>query len=394
MLKSFFVYVLLLCSISSWSQERVTSKDFFLSAFGKFDSPQSSEVSVKVPIIQEMDFRTETRDFDPVKQEYTFRVKPNTPKLIKAQKNYSKELLNLPDFDEIESNCDHVRNVHEDWLDLYRYNTERPILLKVKSILNDQTKVLKRKRANLDFTISEELKTQKDLTSISHELTKNQLSIKSIKDKYGYKEEEFVFDDIISLQSLLSNLFTEKSDPNQKTEDQFEISLLENEIEIEKAEQNQILDFMQLRYRGSENNPINERVSLGLAFTLNTSADRKIKIKELQQEIERINRKRKRETEIKNQEINEKRLSLIRDVESLSAYEELANSEIKHLQSLSSGIAKSVGFDPLIILDIQSRLTEIEMEKLDQKIEIYQDYLDFLELNGAFCSTALMLLTE
>ena len=86
-----WVIIILLLPSLVYSQNEVNGNAFLKRGLDVFTIQSSVQNyrSVKVPLVNEMDFRTESRDFDVERQEYTFRLKPSSPKKIKAQKDLS-----------------------------------------------------------------------------------------------------------------------------------------------------------------------------------------------------------------------------------------------------------------------------------------------------------------
>ena len=82
------------------SQSVIDAEEFFKLGQERFQEYSNSyNPDLNLHWINEYQFRTETRDFRSVRQEYSVRLSPTTPKIRKTQKRYFNHLRNVPDFD-------------------------------------------------------------------------------------------------------------------------------------------------------------------------------------------------------------------------------------------------------------------------------------------------------
>ena len=385
-----WLIVLLLLPIISTSQSQIDGDKFLSLAkdFIGFSEAQSSYKSVGSSIIDEVDLRTETSDFELDRQEYTLRVKPNTPKKMKAQKELSEHILNAFDFDELEWRCDLIKSFHEDWLSLYIKTNELDLNNRLLSILKDKTTVLNRKHASLDFDFEEIIRMEKEKSELLFVIDRIQLDVQRIKSSYDLNPSEALnFSNFIGIEQLESIVSEVSTSMSSNKEDEYEKELIQKEIKLEEAEKKQIIDFAQIRYDGPHNDLLRERISLGLAFTLNTSKSRDHKIEELNLELRNLENKGKRESTEKILEYNKLRASLLDDIRSLKNYKDIHQKEKNSLNSIKTALNKKVGYDPLILLDIEERTVKIELDEWRQLEDIFSDYIDLSREDEKLCNT-------
>jgi hypothetical protein len=385
-----WVIIILLLPSLVYSQNEVNGNAFLKRGLDVFTIQSSVQNyrSVKVPLVNEMDFRTESRDFDVERQEYTFRLKPSSPKKIKAQKDLSEHILNAEDFDEAGWKCDMTKRIHDAWLNLYIKNEEILFHKQLMTILQDKLIVMERKKAALQFDVADWLNLKEQISETSFFIEKTASDIQAISKSFDYAPgEKYDFSEVTNIIEIESIILNDEIQFSESAEDSYEKNLIQKEIQLEEAEKKQVVDFAQIRYRGPHDNLIRERLSIGLAFTLNTSGDNNRKISELGLELEQLENRSKRENKEKAIEMNALKNTILGDISSYRSFVEIHRKERQELETLASQLQAKTDFDPLDILKIKERLLLIGIDELEMKEDLYSNFIEFNQDSGRMCSS-------
>ncbi|MGB0932240.1 MAG: TolC family protein, partial [Chitinophagales bacterium] len=147
----------------------------------------------------------------------------------------------------------------------------------------------------------------------------------------------------------------------------------------------QIVDFMQVRYRGPHDDNLNEKMAVGLGLQFPNSGNQKLKMAELQLEQQELQREQERkETELQK-ETTEVHNRLLLQLEAYSFYQKTSVQERQELQNIGSLIAQREGFNPLLLLDIEERHLETQLKSLKKREVILYGFLEYLEESGKMC---------
>jgi len=232
--------------------------------------------------LEELEFRTETRDFDIDQQQYTLRFKPTTRKLRNAQTNLSnllKEefLLKKADFGN-----ELLVDAYKEWLELVMLQKEITIHNDLLVIYGDIEKVLLKLSQADQLNVKDFLEVKSDITNTniviqtSEKIIKDYLSNTSINAKDLLSLEEIK---VVLLQQLhvAPSLMSKQQEMNRS-------AILEAEMALEQVEQQKLFDFFQLQYQGPHTDGLEERISIGTSINIPFSSKRSLKIQELELE--------------------------------------------------------------------------------------------------------------
>lgn len=382
--------IFLLLPFISFGQERITSDQFFemgLSTFKQAERPPMEKIHF--PLIDKYEVRTETRDFNLEKQEYTFRVSPSTPKIRKAQKSMYTQLYNAPDFDEQEYYCKLKMSLHLDWLSLYILHKNKSILNELNVVLNDKQSVYEKMAGTYDFDPEKLFKLQTDKSDIEMELHEIQLKEKVLLNKYNIQDKSIDFGEFITIEAIAqyldSNQLTHTTTDIIDTETEYKKQLLHQEMELEESEKKRIIDFVQVKYNGPHSDLLEERISLGMGFQLSNAGNQKLKIQKLKIKQEELQRKSQRELKEKQSKLTSLESKLHRDIETFFHLQKTIQNERTQLQNISSKITQKEGSSPLLLLDIENRHLSMKIKALDQKKKLLEEYLKYLEAANKMC---------
>lgn len=385
-----FIFFLLLPSICL-AQQTINAEQFFalgLSGLEQVAKPNGRKV--RFPWIDQYEFRTETRDFDLDKQEYTFRVSPSTAKIRKAQKAFYEELKNAPALEEQEIYCDLLLSLHIDWLSLFMLNEHKSVWHERAVILQDKQTLYDKMGGTDDFDPEKLVKLQTEKSDIEIELNKIELEWDYLLNQYSMQDQEIDFGDFTTVEAIsayLTNTILPAKDESGfvDSETAYKKQLLIKEIELESSENKQLIDFVQLKYNGPHSDDWQERLSIGLGFQLSKSGSQKLKMQELQIEQEELNRQAERLIQEKQEKLNTLENKLQSDMQAFFHFQKTMQEERTQLQDLSSKISQKEGTSPLLLLDIEERHLSMTIKLLNKKEDLLRDYLKYLHQSGKMC---------
>jgi len=371
------------------AQENLNSDQFFEQAFEQLSEAGLKEnVSIKFPWIEELQFRTETRDFDFDRQEYTLRLSPSTPKKIKAQEALLSHYQSSPDQKSSRALQKVISSLYLDWLSLYFINQELEMLDELEIIWNDKKTILQKLigQHNIDFKdlISLE-KDKNELAQLRYEL---QLELKTILSLYSQDDgidPDFSplpsYDHIeatikkLSAESLMASATADPLYAYKQEE-------LLKEIALEEAEGNQYFDFIQLRYRGPHENFWEERLAVGLGFQWPNDGNRKLKLAELKMEQDLLVQEKELENNESLREATISRTKLEQRIDKAKHFANLKAQEATELEKISKAIQQKQGFDPMIILDLKESAISSRIKILDYEKDVFEEYVKYLSSLG------------
>ena len=371
-----------------FSQDTIDVEHFFSIGLSKHIQGKNIDAkTVNFPWIEEYEFRTETSDFEPEKQEYLFRISPSTPRKRKAQSDLLEHIVSAPDFNNNEQYCDRLYSIYSDWITLQNLQAESEAFEDLIIIIQDRQRIYDRLIDIYQFDFEKLIELQGEISDVQIALKNIELSRSQLFKKYNLplsfvdKRSLIEVDDITDF--LISNNFTSEVYLDAKSN--YELELIDKEIELEMAEQNQFFDFAQIRYDGPHDDLLSERLSVGIGLRLATSGNRKLKIQELQLDQHDIELQNERRMHRRLERTNAAKQKLLADIQAYDFFKKVVGAERNKLITLGAQISSKEGFEPLVLLDIEQRYVSTRLQKLNMEEDIYSDYIKLLRLHGNIC---------
>jgi len=339
-----------------------------------------------MPWFESYDFRTETRDFDLDRQEYTFRLSPSTRRKVRAQEGLYRHLELAPDFKAQDDRCQTLADRYADWTEMYFLSLEIDLLRRQEQIRADQSTVLNRLAGTLDFDWSELIKIREEQTDLQIEY----LSVQDRRDylygHYGLEGMNLDFRDLLPLNEIRERI-RKTGNTAMDPEIAYELETISRELELERAEQKQYLDFAQVKYQGPHEDPASERLSVGVALQLPNSGNQVVKIREMELEAESLRREQTREATARKTDFESRRQRLLERFGRFDTFAELYLREQQEFEDLSRKLARKDGVNPLPMLKIKARALRNELKLLRLQAELYDGYLSLMGRNGEVCNS-------
>ena len=378
---------------SGLSAQDTINADYFFRNVLRAETPENIfiENNAKFPIIEKYDFRTETDEMDFDRQEYLFRVSPSTGKKRKAQKDIYNHLISQPDFGEQEAQCALKLEAHFDWLDLFYYHQKLVLINDLEMIRRDRKGILENQIQSLQYKPQDVIENEIESSDLMLEKFELNNELDYLYRKHNFIDPIFSFEDFIAIEQLPDalNVETLENTANRR-EDAYDLALIEKEIQLEEAESRRLFDFVQLRYRGPHSDLLEERFSVGAAFNITNSGNRKLKIEELKLEGKRLEAEMDKDQSSLSEELANEKILLQKDLLFYEYYSEVAQKESDYLNALADQLLLRADFNPLDILDIKERQIEHDLEKLKLAKDLYEQYLEFIYKSEKICSESSM----
>lgn len=297
-----FILFLTLCSVSMQGQSTITATELLSSAY---QSPNLAVLQDQIayqaltdytlPVIQEMEIRTELNSFDWAEQEFTLRAKFNTKRQRRAQDEFhsaSSTANSLTLQVEIKEAITNRYQWLVRWLEVAQSLEAKKAL---KSLYQDQLIYLQRMVGDIDFDIKDLVKAEEEVLDITYDIIKIQNQKERLKANLkvltnGIDSVIINKEAIISNEQILKVLEIGNLDSTQHSElarREGRLDLLEKEKEIELSELNNPLTFAQIKLDDYERDDfVNEYVSIGFSFKLPFKGDKKLDLNKF--ELEKI----------------------------------------------------------------------------------------------------------
>lgn len=385
----FGLFVVVLNSIIA--QNNITTTQFLndinVLNHKKTDSINSllKKYNYKESIINSVQFRSETNDFQLKKQEYTLRVKPNNPKIIKS---HHKIFLNKVEEAKLENEKELNKQLINQYfviIDFVFTNKLIELYQKKELQLKDKLTILKQQIYHTNFDVNDLIETEEDLQNIALKFA----NLKDVKvnliafiNQYLNTNtfKKFNLTDFIKPEQIIEiqskQVFSENN--IELSLQELKLNQIENQLQLETSKSKQLIDYFQTKYVG-KNNFLKENISLGIGVNLpffgnskrkkgmylfdKLNATHKIEI--IKKDVAYKNELKK--NELKKAILNYKKIKKQKKESSVT--------------SLLNTYKKMDGISPLTLLKMELLIKKKEIEQVKTTYLLYKSYLDLLAMN-------------
>ncbi len=387
--------VLILTSFGSFAQSNSDISKVLKSAFKennvKFKSEKSYQLSsldYSVPLLEKVEVRSETNDFDLRQQDLTVRVSPNNSSSRKAHRLYHESVEYMA---EMELNTEIMKALFSKYILIKEYvfaKEKLDVQKKKNMVAKDKLKLLKRMISLTSFDIVDLIEAEDELYELQREIqdTENslaQLTFELNKILVG-QEITLEVEELISVQRIKELILSENktkriSHPEEEVLSARHYNAM-MEHDWEKSKNKFSLGFLQASYGYKPDEPFRNTFSLGFGFDIPTKGSSGLELNEIKVDIidaQNEYQNRVEELELSKQNNRARLLSLIRMYELLSLQIEEGNAEHALQEYSKHGVAT-----PQALI----RLKELSINNEFLLIEIWSDilkiYLDYIYVTG------------
>lgn len=341
------------------------------------------------PLIDEVQFRTETRDFDLERQQYALRVSPNAIGQKKYSKAYYQNMLSEFDTRWSEALNKALRDRYLLLIDLIKTRRYLAAQKQQQLVLEDRITVLKKNSTAVGFNYQ-------DLIDAENDYQKSLLDMIDLEqDEVRYQQQAMDMlgstnplainnSGLINVEFIsrwLSTLPSTADSTNMNmTRNQNNLRQIELEYLEERAQSKNVLDFVQAEYRNDEREGVIEdfRIGVGLNLPVTKSSQSKLNrlsLERLEQENDlqtyKINLQRELDVSRSKLEV------LIKKYETVNAFIESSDTENSLQKYLSID-----GISPLTLLGVQESIIDNELRLYSLEKDIFQEYINLLDKMG------------
>lgn len=384
---NFISFILVFGFVTAQSQQAISIEQLIQKVYEE----QSTDVpdEYKMPWLEEINVRSETRDWRLRKQTYSLRLRPisfgERRASSKLYNSWQQELMYLKQ----KQVYDRVAEIHEDWVKQDFISRRINLNEKILDLLSDVEKVsIKQSAINAD-RLSELLTVRDRIATINNNIALRKSRREKVLQQLSESidGEYIIAADSINVSSYLQAIKEVLVAPvraNISPSDLVDLQVLDNEMELEKAEQNRVLDFVALEYRGPHDNTLEERVSLGMSFNLPFFTSRKLAIAKLRVEKEREQFKLEKRKEETLQKIVNIKGSILTQLNEYESYRQLySNIEKENLQLITNMEAQAF-INPSIRLNHEVQVLEHKIILLNLKENMIKSYLEYLKATDKY----------
>ena len=350
---------------------------------------QLASLDYTVPILEKIEVRSETNDFDLKQQDFSVRVSPNTSSSRKAHRLYHESVKFMA---EMEFHTEIMKVMHDKYnlIKQYVFAKERLKLERTKNVVaHDKVKLLKKMVSLSSFDIvdlieaeDEVYKLQRTIQNTENNLVNLEDQLRNLlsKEEINIKLEHLIPVRRIKELIILKNINSTSNHPEQEVLSAKHYNVL-MEHDWEASKNNFSIGFLQASYGYDPDKPFGSNFSLGLGFDFPIKGSSGLELNELKVNIldaqsnylDRVN-----ELEITRQNSESRLLSLIKMYELLTLQIEEGNANHALTEYSKQSVASPQALLKLKELSVNNKYLLIEIQS-----DIMTTYLEYIYSTGA-----------
>jgi hypothetical protein len=334
--------------------------------------------------IQRLEFRTESNQLDPERQDYAVRVNPSNPWEVKRNNEYFEAYKQMIEVDQERALKEALQLRYQIIIDNVYYQELIRLREEDRSITEKYITILEGQRFSRYFDADDyvELKLSKIEKMIEWEDTRAKVSNqqRTIEAYYPQAKTQSISWDTSILIAIdrIEKVIDSLSTINRKGGDvayrEKQYAVANREWQLEKNNIN--LGFLQAQYQAYRIEQGRKPWNLSLGVTIpvfnpnkGDMAKRKLEILEAESDI----------AQAKNEQQMGREMAYLKTKELVSRYRELINlmNELKP-ETLAATLQQANDLNPVMIIRVQSKLMKLKVLTLKLKQEIYFSYIEFL----------------
>ncbi len=343
----------------------------------------------KLPIVDEMEFRTETNDFKLAEQQYVLRGRFHTKDQQQAFADFQQARIELNTIEEQLLMQDLLRERYDAIIEVAYFENLLAAKKEQKILLEDRMTVLKKSINLPKFNILDIIEAEDDL----HEADRNILRLKNaltiaqqrifrFSNQQGYLQTGNL--SLIEIEEVMSVARSLSPNPSEAhatlVKRNLNVNLAVKEQAIRRTQEENTIDFFQAQIGGNDDRGFQQVFSLGMGIKIPVRNQQRENLNEL--EFEKIDEGLKyEELKIKLKE----RMTQIR-LEMESQYElyQLLGQQLENSQAneVLKQYQKIAGASPIAMLKLKGSRFKKELEQFRVQQDIYILYVELLDASG------------
>jgi hypothetical protein len=340
-----------------------------------------------LPIIDKVNFRTETNQLDFYQQRYQLRFNFNTFGEREAMYHLTTAMRLKYQIRQKNLLRNTLRDIYQDLISLYFLREEQVIDTVRINIVKDLRRVYQKMlRNNSDFKLNDWLENEEDIMQSEIAILKNKESSEAIIKRLRLDSIDGVLTDFegwISIESIRNYIFSLKMDEDAAMDSEMDIvreEIAGAEYELEKAKGRKVFDFVQFQYKRNDKWMPGEQISIGASFDIplgmtNRADINKAAIKWLEEQDRRMIQEKQKRRELK------KRIDKMDIL--MKQYDVFVRFvEEQKLEETYEAYLETNTISPLVLLKIRKIILSQKKKKKSIEHEIFKVYLDILFRSG------------
>ncbi|WP_020536054.1 hypothetical protein [Lewinella cohaerens] len=394
--KGLMLSILIICSLLVSAQQTATSTDILGTALQDEAYQQQlgneaffNQSPLDIPYLEELEFRTETHEFDPNLQEYALRFKFNSRRQVKVQKGINQGERSLRYYAQQAYLEELLFHRYQLLIDVWYHQQQLETSNTQTPWYQDQEQLIRQRIAqNGQRSYDDLLKLEDDRLAFQQQYSESsqklQLLTRLGNNWLDTPVDSIVFPALPTPADIalywqewqLDTLVLPWSVQAQKTQKE----LVSLELAAEQAEKRNRLNFLQVRYQGDNNPILKEQLTLGVGVTLPFRSARSVKNQYLLLE--------QREEAWQEAEKTRSWLEKLRSAEGqlasqLDSYDRAKTSLEGYIDQFAPQRLAELGVsEPELLLRAQGGIFYRQQLLLEEQQQLYQDYLEVLLLSG------------
>lgn len=342
----------------------------------------------EIPVIDKLEFRTQTDENNWKQQEYRVRLSPTGRKERKEYRNFHQSTIQ---FEATEKNIllqdalINRYNILVDWKDLIQ---SIDLLKQQELVIQDRITVLKRQAVMADFEIINLIDAENALHDLQQDILEKELQQKRFENfmqtdlnlEANIQIDTANWISFSTLKNAVNDLGSVVATHPNLIQRQTKIEQINAEEKLEIARNQQWFDFIEARYQNDTKNPFSEEFSIGVGIRIPLKNQAQLDVNELG--LDRL--EEQNALDLKTAELIAEITEIQEKLALLFQQHDLITEQTKESQAQFSlnQFKKMTNANPLALLKIQEGLLKrrISLHKLEARA--FEYYVELLDLTG------------
>ncbi len=336
----------------------------------------------KASWIREMEFRTETEDFEFPRQEYLLRFSPSTPGIRRAQSQLIELAKEESGVNQMDFRIKLARSVLEELVEIRAVTEELKLQRRLLAVYEDERKLAGNRAAEgEDYDVRALLQTEAGIQDLLLEIKSNEYRLQALAGDGPLPADSQLLPAPAIAEKLESVDWAGQENAGS-WKGRLDRAQLDAEMKLEKAEQNRIIDFVQMRYNGPHTDIFQERINVSLGFDLPHSAGKKMKLEELRVEQLLLEQELRHQKTLDSLKLLSRIKELRARIEEWKLHQEKLDGLRAQWQALRERGIDAAYDAPEAYLFQQEALLKAQLKILGLENDIYRAYFNLLEQSG------------
>lgn len=338
-----------------------------------------------LPLLRQIQLQTESRDWDPIQQEYALRLNTNSPGMMQTQASIAVAMRSLSEAERQELVHKALQARYELLIDAHFAKQNQALILAQQKTLLDRQAVIKEQLVlGLEERLNDFFRVEEDRIDLERRIFENQSDFTEFKQRAGIftgNADSLLMDSFPSISQLLSIAGTSISVvPPSVAKEQVQAELATLEAEMQQRENRNYLNFIQFKYSGNAKDELPNRFLVGVGFRfpwLNTS-----KLRQQEKELQAL--EAKADAEAESLSTARTALAKLRELTRLvQLYNFTQDQRARFIEQYNPKQLHAAGLEnPETLIRVELSIQKLGAEIFSIEKDVYKAYLSLLGETG------------